>query len=225
MRVDGRHLAIPWKRHLTRQTLERHTRQAVLIGLTGERIALDLLRRHVPDGSTEPLVPRQAVRRHRHPREAEVRQQRTISIEKDVPRLHITMDHAGTVRSIQRAGDIAHEPSRRLRRETTPHEPVGERATRDVPHRQEQAAIILPRLVHRDDRWMLEPRRRTRLAQEPLAEPRIARQRRRHHLHRHQSIERLLAGQVHGAHPTPAELTLDEVTANPRASTQRRHAA
>ena len=101
-------------------------------------------------GAAYPTVPLKAspsadgVGRQGRAREPEVGQQRVIAVEEDVAGLDVAMDQAGGVRRVERARNIADDARRRVGVERLACQPVGERAARDVAHREEQPPSSSP---------------------------------------------------------------------------------
>jgi hypothetical protein len=131
----------------------------------------------------------------------------------DVARLHIPVHQTPLVRRIQGIGDLLDDRQRTVGREQAlllQHAP--EIDPLDVAHRDEQAPVVLARLVDRDDSRVVDRRGKARLAQEPLAEARVLRELGCQQLQGHLAAENEILGQVDDTHAAPPEQRLDPVT-------------
>ena len=209
MRVDEREIGVPGERRPAADALEEHAGQRVLVAAPIRRVALDLLRGDVAERARQPRVGREAVRRRDGSREAEVREHAAAVVEEDVGRLDIPMYEARSVGGVERRGHGCQRCRRLGRVERAGGEPVRERPARDVAHREEEPAVVLARGVDRHDPRVLELGGEPRLGQETATEPLVIRQRRRHQLQGDRAAECRIAREVHGAHATRAEQTLD----------------
>ena len=89
---------------------------------------------------------------------------------------------------------------------------------RDVPHRDEELAVLLARVVDRQDVGLIEPGGGPRLALEALAEIGVVRVLGRDQLERDDAAERQVGGAVDHAHPAPPGDFLDSVPGELRAT-------
>ena len=88
----------------------------------------------------------------------------------------------------------------------------GERSAGDVLHAEEARAVGLADIVNLDDVRVGELCRGERLAREAGDEDGIGRPALAHHLEGDEAVERELPREVDRAHPTAAELALDDVS-------------
>ena len=102
--------------------------------------------------------------------DAEVGHQRVASAEENVLRLHIAVNHAVAMGVLETVGHFARDPERIGQRELPfALETSPERLSLDVGHGEPEQAVGLTGVVDREDVRVLQPRRRSDLAQEPLA--------------------------------------------------------
>ncbi len=96
-----------------------------------------------------------------------------VAGEDDVGWLDVAMDDPLAVREVERLGDLLEDPrDRRVRERLALLENLLERRTFDVLHRNEgdRLFVVLPDVVHGDDRGMAEDAGRLRFAHEPRLE-------------------------------------------------------
>jgi hypothetical protein len=154
-------------------------------------------------------------------RDAEVQEQRSVvRRDADVARLHVAVDDAVLVRALQRASEVARPSQRAFDADRAPlRHRVGEhlvqRAARHELHRDEADASLLADRVDADDVRMAEPSERERLAPQPRLGRRRVAQLRTQHLERDLAPQRLLLGQVDGAHAALVETAHDAEVAEP----------
>src|SRR5512144_1949322 len=127
------------------------------------------------------------------------------------------MDDAAAMRVRERPRDLAQDARGvRWREWTARPESLAERLTLDVAHHEEDEAVGLADAMDRHDVRMRESRGRARLAEEPLARLRAAREVRRQHLDGDVAVELHVAREVDDSHPAAAELALQRVFAGER---------
>ena len=126
-----------------------------------------------------------------------------IAVEQEIRRLHVAMDDAALMCTVERAGGLL-EPAERLRtRRAARTQPFVHRAAVEVLHDDEWPAVVLGDVEDRHDvgrsgeacggeRLAPEARTRVVLARVPVRE----------HLHRDRPFERGVGCSVHLAHPT-----------------------
>jgi hypothetical protein len=130
--------------------------------------ALDLLGRDVVDRPDELASLRQRARGGGALGQTEVREVDVVAGgDQRVGRLDVAVYEAGRVRRVERRGHLRHE----ARGPDRLHLPLAlQQAAQvgalDVAHRQEEHAVLLTRLVHRDDVGVLDRRGELRLALE-----------------------------------------------------------
>ena len=98
-------------------------------------------------------------------------------------------------------------------------------AALDQPHRDDQLAVDLARVVDRHHRRVVEPRGEPRLAQEALAEPLALGELAGDHLQRHRPFEAEVGGAVDDAHPAAGDQRVDPVAGDGRADGEVCHRA
>jgi hypothetical protein len=217
------------------QRLPQRHRERELIGARVDRLAGQLLGRHVAERADHrPGLGRDhlaagralvvAVARGDGPGQAEVGDPRpAVVADHDVVGLDVAVDHAGRVRrrqAVARRGvqrdDLA--PGARPLAD-----PRSRGAAADVLHRQVDPPGVLPDLVHDDDVGMRQLRQRRRLSLDPgqrRRRPRGAQ------LDRHRALEPQVARQVDHAHAARADRPVEAVLAvDHRARGQRRAGA
>ena len=217
MAPEDRQRALPAERRLTRQTLEQDTAERVDVGAEVERPSPDLLRGDVVGCPGEMAGLGRSSVGGDVLRETEVAQVAVLAASlrrhEDVARLHIPVHQTPLVRRIQGIGDLLDDRQRAVGREQAlllQHAP--EIDPLDVAHRDEQAPVVLARLVDRDDSRVVDRRGQARLAQEALAEARVLRELGCQQLQRHLAAEDEILGQVDDTHAAPPEQRLDPVT-------------
>ena len=145
--------------------------------------------------------------------EAEVGEVGALAFDQDVVRLHVAVDDPGRVGGVERLGDLAEQRRRpRRRQRALAVDQPAQVAALDQAHRDDQLAVDLARVVDRDRRRVVEPRRQPRLAQEALPERGIARELAGDHLQRHRPVEAEVGGTVDDAHPATGEAGVDPVS-------------
>ena len=93
------------------------------------------------------------------------------------------------VRAVERVGDLREDPQRPSGVQLAPDDQVLERCTPDELHRDEQAVLALPRLVHRDDVRMVHRALDARLVAEALTEAGVGGKLGREQLERDLAVE------------------------------------
>ena len=205
------------------QHLERRAGQGVQVGPAVDRTALDLLGRHVVDRAEELAGAGQADRRDRQLAQPEVGQVHVIGraaggdgAEQHVGGLDVPVDQTPRVGGIEcrrDLGDDVHDPGgpqRPLPVDQRPHVPPG-----DVAHRDEQDALGLARLEHRDDVRVIDCGTRTRLPDEPLPEGCVPGQFGCEYLQRDLAVKPHVSGPVHDRHAAASDQLLDLIAGNP----------
>ncbi len=159
VREECRHLGALLVRDRPGQAFEHQTREAVLVGAAVQRLASDLLGRHVVDRAHELTVGGPLLGRTLG--EAEVRQvamlASPVAIEQDVARLDVAMDEPAPVGGVERVGDLLEDgngPSRIQR--ALAAQKLLQVPARDEAHHDEQPGVLLARLVDRDHVGVVE---------------------------------------------------------------------
>ena len=136
--------------------------------------------------------------------------------DEDVLRLHVAVDEAGLVRRVERVGDGEQDGDRALRRELAgAHEPL-EVGAADEPHRDEQPAVELARLVDADDVVVLDRGLEAGLAPEAVAEPAVLGEVAGQQLEGDRAAQRQLHGLIDDSHAAAAEHGFDAVASDLR---------
>ena len=115
------------------------------------------------------------------PREPEVADPGVLALgracDEDVRRLHVPMDEAGCVGSVEAFGCLSHEVESTFRRESVLcTKDLTEIRALDVRHRKIEKPVLLTRCQRRNDVWVVEPRCQARFLEEPLPEALVSRQ-------------------------------------------------
>ncbi len=156
----------PVREELVEHAPEREHVRAV-IGL-----AARLLRGHVAQAAHQQARPRQAARRRRHVGDAEVHDLGDALLEHDdVAGLDVAVDHAVLVRVVQAAADLDHEADLVLEIHGAA---LGDHVPQLLPlqelHHDEEAPVVLPHVVDRDDVRVVQLGAGLRLEEEAGAE-------------------------------------------------------
>ena len=183
-----------------------------------DRLAADLLGRHVVDGAQRPLGGLLG-RIGDAPRQAEVTQpgvQRLLGAvaagDQDVGRLDVTMDEPGGVGGVQSARHLLEDHHRGVGGEAAlaADHPL-QVAAGDVPHRHVEDLLDLAGVVDGDDVGVIEARGQDRLVQEHLAEGAIGALLSGEELQRHVALQGQLHRPIDGAHTAAADDGLDAI--------------
>ena len=136
-----------------------------------------------------------------------------LLVDEHVRGLDVPVHQAAPVRRVQGVGHLGGDGDRAggLEHAFAPQERL-EVGALDVPHRDEQAPVGLPRLVDRDDVGVVEPGGEARLAQQALAEALVVGQRRIEELERDRPVEAGVPGEVDLAHAAAAGQLLDAIS-------------
>ena len=142
------------------------------------------------------------------------------ALEEDVRGLHVPVQQTAGVRGVERAADLPHHRERPRHRERAfALEELLEVAL-DVAHGDVEDAVLVARVVDRDDVRVVERRGGPRLAHEPLAEALVVCELLGQELQRDLVPEAGVLGAIDDAHPAAAEQRLDpvpgELGADPR---------
>jgi hypothetical protein len=123
------------------------------------------------------------------------------------------MDEAARMGRVERSRDLAEDCERATQRQRAPvRDQLLEVGAVDAGHRDPEQPVLLPRVVNRDDRRMVERGREPRLAEEPLAEVVLSRAR-REELQRGAPTETHVLGAVDHARAALPDLLDDPVAA------------
>jgi len=145
------------------ETLEEHASERVLIGAPVDRLAVDLLRREIREGTRRAAEP--GCRGVDLDGDPEVGQVRVIRVaDQDVRGLDVAVHQPARVRRVERGGYLRGDRDRALRLQR----PVGEQraqvAAVDVAHRDVELAVGLVGVVHGHNVRVVEGGGEARLA-------------------------------------------------------------
>ena len=144
-------------------------------------------------------------------RDAEVGHQRVSALQQDVLGLDVAVDHAESVRMLQRVGHLARDQQCLVHSELAiPLEPRAQRLARHQRHHVVEQPVDLARVQQRQDVRVLEPCGGANLGQEPLAAERrteVGVQ----HLDRDVTLVTQVVGEVDRGHAALAEFTAHAV--------------
>ncbi len=216
------------ERRLPGQGLVEDASERVDIGALVERVAGDLLGGDVLERAHD--LARDAHSRQRagalgQPEVAEVAVLASGGLgDEHVRGLDVAMDEPLLVRGVERLCDLREEIDRALglERAVLGHD-LGQVRALDVAHREEEQAVLVSRLVDRDDVRVVERGGDPRLAQEALAEALVLGELGGDDLERDLAAEALLLGAVDRTHPATADERFDSVAGDRRS--RRQHGA
>ena len=217
MRPQPRLVGVRGERHPAREHVEEHRAERVDVGAHADLLAADLLGRDVVHGAQQPAGAAvvDAAELHGEPEVGQV--DVALGVEQDVGGLDVAVDEAARVRGVERGGHRGDDRRRALGLE--PALAAQHRAqvlALDVAHDLEQHAVLLARVVDRDDVRMVERRGDLRLRDEAAAEGRVVRQRGRDQLDGDVPVEREVGRPVDDAHATLARHLVEAVTREDR---------
>jgi hypothetical protein len=211
---------------LARQNFVQRDPECEEVASLIDRLALDLLRRHVGNGSEDRAAigrgRREArinpTRRRQPARKAEVEHlDVAIGPHHDVVRLQVAVDDAAPMGRGERRQDLTRD-AKAARQWQRALQALPQRRAGDQLHDQ----IVVADVVQRADVRMIQRGDRPRLVHEPLAGGDVVDDAARQHLDRHGAIEPGIAGFVHLAHPAGADPGLDDIGAQHGAARERR---
>ncbi len=128
-----------------------------------------------------------------------------------VGRLEVAVNHVAVVGIHEGLGRLHTEPQSLLERQLPLVEPLPQRATFDVLHRDERRTVCVAHLVDRANVWMIQGGCVAGLAQQPR--PRRLDIGRVHHFQGHIAMERRVVGEEHRAHSATAQQPFHSVAA------------
>ena len=220
------HVAVARVGHRACQALVEHAPERVHVGALVGLAPLHLLRGHVVDGAEELPGVGQARARDLVLHEPEVSQICVVDrlavgsrpLGQDVGGLDVAVDEAALVRDAQPARDLRDDVGRPSQRQRAllPDQRLQVGAG-DVSHRDVEEAVLLARVVDRDDVRVVDRRRETRLAHEPLAKGVVLRELGAQHLERDLVPEAHVVGPEDDAHAAAPEHSLDAIRGEVRA--------
>ena len=199
------------ERQLSRHRLEPDDAQRVHIASPVDALPQHLLGTHVVHGAQH-LAGRRRGRGFHEPGDAEVGHDGGIAptLEEDVLRLDVAVNHAPGVRVVERQRDLLQQARGIERRQRSLRcETLGQRLAVDVPHHEEDDAVLLVGAVDGDDVGVRELCRGPGFAQEPVAHSRRLGQMRGQHLDRDFPVKIDIDREIDDAHPAATELSQD----------------
>ena len=141
----------------------------------------------------------------------EVRHHRLVVLEQDILGLDVAVDHAVAMRVVERRGDVGGEADGFVNRELPlPLEPTPQRFAFHVGHHVVDQAAGLAGIKQRQDMRVLQVGGDPDLTQEAI-DPEHGGELGAQHLHGDVTVVLEIPGEVHGRHPTGAELTFNGV--------------
>lgn len=188
--------------------------QGVLVGCGVEGGARHLFRGGVGEGGGEHARLGQVGGVLAQAGDAEVGEEHAFTVtghgpgQNDVGGLHVSVQHAHTVRVIQCAGDAFDHLDRALGRQRG-HIDAGGVDPVHVLHRDPQHVVLGAAVVHLDDIGVVQPRDQIRLTLEAGADLPVRVQFPIQQLERRQFAQAGMPGQIHRAHPALAEQSFD----------------
>ena len=224
------------ERQLAGRHLVEHHAEGEKIGASVQRLATNLLRRHVGDRTHRGAGARQGVIRHggRHlglgvrPRfrgqlgEAEVEDLHIAALgDEDVGRLDVAMDDPGLVGSVERIGHLDAQLEDLLQHQRLTRDPILERLPLEILHDQKGLAVLLTDVVDGADMRVVQNRGGPRLALEALQGLPILDQALGKELERHRAAEAGVFRLVHHAHAASAETVRDAIVGDGFADQER----
>ena len=219
------------------EALVQHAPQRIDVGARAHRGALDLLGRDVVDRAEEVPGAGQGSRQRGGPlREPEVGEVDVVGVgvagvlgdrgDQDVAGLDVTVDETEHVRRVERIADL-HEEAQdaRGRQRALLGEELLQVAAGDVAHGDEQVPIRLAGLVDGHDVGVVQGRREPGLADEPLLELLVLRERGGQQLQGNLAAEARVLGAVDHGHAATADHRLDAVARDLSPCVEFRHHA
>ena len=208
--IRERDRLVALERRVPREHVIQHAPERVDVGARVDLAAGRLLRRDV-----RRRAERLAGHRERHvaalqARDPEVADHRVVvGRQEDVRRLDVAVHYAVGVRRRQAGRDVGTDRRRPLGAERAARpQLVGERRAPHELHHEVRPAFVVAGVVHRHHVRIVDPRKRLRLAEEPLARIRIVAQRDGQPLERDLAIQRAVGRGEDLAHAATAERTL-----------------
>jgi hypothetical protein len=225
VRPQPRLVALALERHLARERVEEQAPKRVDVGARIDALAADLLGRDVVQRA-DPVSGLGGARdRQRVLGEPKVRQVDVVlGGQQDVGGLDVAVDEAGAVRRVERRPDLADDPRRTLgRKPALAAHQAADVVAGDVAHRDVRDAVLLARVIDRDDVGVVDRRGDLRLAHEALPDRLVLEQPGRDDLQGDGAVERELRGPVDDAHAATAGHRVDPVAREDAAGFQLTH--
>ena len=221
VRVHDRDVRLAVERLLSRQALEEQAAEGVDVGLGPDRLALDLLRSGVVERADEEAGPGQPSR-SRSLGDPEVGQVHAVGrgVDQHVGGLDVPMNEIVRVRSVECARHLLEDRDGPVELEQTLGDQILEVAAADVPHGDVDDAVLLTRVVDRDDARVVERCDHLRLLDEALAEVAVAAEVVGERLDRGLAAEDRVLGVVDEAHAAAAEQSEHAVAGDLRADAE-----
>ena len=162
--------------------------QGIDVAALVDRLAADLLGRGVVERPEKRACPRERRAVKSRLRQSEITEVRVLApvapLDEDVLGLHVRVHQAARVGRVEGARHLRDQGRGAFGLERLPTEEDAQILCRDKTHREEEATIVLPCLVDREDLGVVEGGRELRLAQEAIAEARVVSDLRRDELER-----------------------------------------
>jgi hypothetical protein len=201
------------ERRTSREHFVKDQSQREDVAALVDRLAVDLLRRHVLQRARQRADADQrgagdagrAIAARQPFRQSEVEQLRDTAAQHHVSRLQIAMHQAVRVRVRERFGDLHGDRDRFIRRQRAAHHAIGQRLALEVFHDEVIEIAVAPDVVDAADIGMLEMRHRLRFTLESLARFRRHARAADDDLDRDRSIQTRIARAIHLAHAALAD--------------------
>ena len=218
-RLHHLHRLRPRKRGTTRQRLEEHDPRREDVGARVDRVAQDLLRRHVAwgphdqAGSRQVALQREGAARLRRegPRQAEVQQLRAARRQEHVGGLHVTVDDALRVQGREGGEHLAPQAQGLGHRQRPALQPLRQGLAVEQLHGDEEPSRVLADLEYLAGMRVADAGGGAGFASEALAAFFVGIA---DGLQRHAAAEARVLGRVDDTHPSLAELVEDAIAAD-----------
>jgi hypothetical protein len=218
------------KRALPRQQLVEDGAEGENIRAVIDRRTAHLFRRHVPYRAEHGAGGRRGSRhrglaeigRRRELREPEVQNLHAAVVgQKQILRLEVAVHDPLTVRRGEAGGDLDRDGDRASRRKRPGSEPASDRLTLEQLRDDIERAVVGADVVDGENVRVAQRADGLRLLLQPPDQIRVVRTRGGHDLDRHVTLQAIVPGSIHVAHPTRTQRADDLVWTQTRAGTQR----
>ena len=203
-----------------RQRLEQHGARREDVGARVDRVAEDLLRRHVARSAHDQAGPREvALQREGSARvarkrssQAEVQELRPAGRQEDVRGLHVAVDHSLRVQRVERREHLPSQTHGLGQGQGPALQPLGERLAVEQLHRDEEPSRVLADLEDLAGMGVADAGRGAGFTPEALAALFVGL---RDGLQGHAPAEARILGRIDDPHASLSQLVQDAVAADP----------